>query len=61
MIDFELAIAVITLALLALLACLAAFSRSISREREEIRNIAKKIDHVEESIERINGSLVARE
>ncbi|OPY29732.1 MAG: hypothetical protein A4E28_00705 [Methanocella sp. PtaU1.Bin125] len=59
MIDIELAIAAITIALLILLGVLAALSARLAEERQELQRIKKKIDHAEASIERISGSLSA--
>lgn len=59
MIDIELALAAITLALLILLAALAAFSARIAREKKELQRIRKKIDSTEASIEEIGGNLSA--
>jgi hypothetical protein len=57
LIDIEIALATITLALLILLAALAAFSARIARERNEIRSIRKKIDNAEASIKEISCCL----
>ena len=47
MIDVELALAAITLALLILLAALSAFSARIAKEKKELQRIRKKIDSAE--------------
>jgi hypothetical protein len=59
LIDIELALAAITLALLILLAALSAFSARIAKEKKELQRIRKKIDSAEASIEEISISLSA--
>ena len=58
LIEIELAIAAIALASLALLAAVALFYVRIAREQKEIQKIREKIDNTEESIKKMNGSLV---